>query len=166
MEKDILFYKNYIFKKNNPKHNHYDDDYLLQNINLKLPEDIILYIQQYFTFETKCALLESKYNPLKIMNYLSIFNVHKIINIIFNTDILECNEMMDEETRKIIIFRYEIFYNCKVNENINIRIKRSKYDERIFLKNIVLSFRPTCLNFLYGLYKFIILLYNYENTEK
>jgi hypothetical protein len=163
MEQDIQFYKTFILKKKiHAKISKWNNDSLLINIKNIIPTDIINYICEFFLYETKCNLLESKYNPLKIINKLSIININKIISIIFCQDILNCSDILDNETKEIIILKYETFYNCKVDENINKRIKRNYYDTRIFFKNIILSFRPNCFQILYGLYKLIVLLYKSE----
>ena len=167
MEQDIQFYKTFILKKKiHAKITKCNNDSILQNIKNNLPSDIIHYIQKFFTYDTKCNLLECKYNPLKIINKLSISNINKIISVIFSKEILYCNDIIDEETKEIIIIKYEIFYNDKVTENINQRKKRNIYDTRLFFKNIVLSFRPSCFKILYGLYKLIILLYKHEYKVK
>ena len=167
MEQDIQFYKTFILKKKiHAKISNWNNNSLLKNIKKNIPTDIIYYICEFFHYETKCNLLESKYNPLKLINKLSIININKFISVIFCYDILNCNNILNNETKEIIILKYETFYNCKVDENINKRIKRNYYDTRIFFKNIVLSFRPNCFQILYGLYKLIILLYKSENRVK
>jgi len=167
MEEDIQFYKTFIFKqKIHSTIKKYNDDLFLININLKLPTDIIIYISDFFTYETQCDLLESKYKPLILINKLSILNINKILSVIYSNDILECKNIIDESTKEIIILKYEIFYNCKIYDNVNLKIKRNIYDTKLFFKNIVLSFRPNCFQILNGLYKLIILLYKTEQIVK
>ena len=64
-------------------------------------------------------------------------------------------ERIDEDTKETILFKYTTFYDCRPFEE---PIIRNITDERVFLKNIVLSFKPNHHTMLFGLYRFIILL--------
>jgi hypothetical protein len=156
MEEDLEFYYWYSNQTNLfSKQKVVLTDPLLLKINNELPNEIINCIQEHFTFETRALLLESKYNPLKIINKFNSYQISKIIKVIFSKFILKC---LNEETTNAILNKFTTFYNCTPLEEPMNRIKRKITDERVFLKNIVLSFKPNQHSILFELYKYIILL--------
>ena len=162
MEDDVKYYNDIInikpLIKNNKKIN--INDPLLQAVN-KLPNELINYIQEYFTDETKCDLLESKYQPYKIVNKLSAFKLRNIIKIVFS-NIFKVNE--DVDWKKQMIHSYKIFYDTKIMNNIY-KIKRNLPDEKIFLIYTLITFRYTCPEMLYNLFKLIIITSNKKKIK-
>jgi hypothetical protein len=98
MEKNTCFMDE--FKKTMEIEDKANADKLISTKNLsRLPDDILKHIQSYFTYETKCSLLESKYNPIKLflsLNSSSVFIYIRIIHSKLNTDCLrkEINNML------------------------------------------------------------------------
>jgi hypothetical protein len=130
----------------------------LKKMKKNLPDELLRYIQEYFTYETKYLLLESKYKPFQVINKFNTYITRQIIKIMFNKDINKYL-FLNNEIEDIIIQKYTLFYDCLLpDENNILKIKRNIKDEKIFLKHIIHSFRETCPDILYGLYKFIILL--------
>lgn len=157
MEEDIEFYywysnQNNLFSKK-VKKNVVITDPLLLKIKNDLPDEIINVVQEYFTYETRAVLLESKYDPIKLINKFNSYQISEIIKTIFSDLVME---LLDEDTRENILFKFTTFYDC--NPYLGEPIIRNITDERVFLKNIVLSFKPYQHNILFGLYRFIILL--------
>lgn len=157
MEEDIEFYywysnQNNLFSKK-VKKNLVITDPLLLKIKNDLPDEIINVVQEYFTFETKALLLESKYDPLKMINKFNSYQISEILKTIFSDFVME---RIDENTKEAILFKYSTFYDCL--PYLGEPIIRNITDERVFLKNIVLSFKPNHHTMLFGLYRFIILL--------
>jgi hypothetical protein len=157
MEEDIEFYywfsnQNNLFSKKVNK-NLVITDPLLLKIKNGLPDEIIKVVQEYLTYENKAILLESKYDPIKLINKFNSYQISEIIKTIFSDLVLES---IDEDTRENIIFKFRTFYDC--NPYLGEPIIRNITDERVFLKNIVLSFKPNQHKILFGLYRFIIVL--------
>jgi len=157
MQEDIDFYKNYklnqkIFNKINDKNN----NNILKIISYSIPDDIINYIKEFLCFETRCNLLEQKYNPLKIINTLPKFKIQQYIKILIQ-NINSFNLIINTETLNIISYIHNTFYNCDLTKHNQPKIKRNITDERLFLKNIILSFRPSCIDILFKIYKEIII---------
>jgi hypothetical protein len=158
LEEDIEFYywysnQNNLFTKKVNKHLVITDPLLLK-IKNDLPDEIINVVQEYFTYETKSILLESKYDPIKLINKFNSYQINGIIETIFGNFVMK---LLDEDTKDNILFKYRTFYDCNPNSGEETLI-RNITDERVFLKNIVLSFKPYQHKILYGLYRLIILL--------
>lgn len=148
MEQDLSLYKDTEKEK----------DTNLKKISIILPEEVLRHIQEYFTYETKYLLLESKYKPFQLINKFNPYLTREVIKTIFNKEIkkyLFLNSGIEDN----MIQQYSIFYDCLLPDDVNIlKIKRSIKDEKIFLKHIINSFRYLYPHIVYGLYKFIILL--------
>jgi len=159
MEADIEFYYWYgkqtnLFSTKNNKNIMITDPLLLKINNL--PYDMMNLVQEYFTFETRAVLLESKYDPLKMLNKFNSRQIGEIINTIFNINVLD---LLDNDTKENVLFKFTTFYAWGPLEDPRLRLKRTVTDERVFLKNIVLSFKPNHHMMLFGMYRFIILLH-------
>lgn len=129
------------------------------NINLdlkkikELPIELKRYIQEYFTYDTKIAILKYKYKLSTIINRFRPIMLSKIINIFFKTEIKKYI-YTNEKNR---FGEYYLFYNS-IFENSITKLKRNNHDEKLFLKYIIMSFSDTDPHIYYELYKFIILL--------
>ena len=159
MEGDLEFYYWYgkqsnVFSSKKNK-NIIITDPLLLKIN-NLPNEMMNLVQEYFTFETRAVLLESKYDPLKMLNKFNSRQISEIINTIFNVNVLD---LLDNDTKENVLFKFTTFYAWGPLEDPRLRLKRTVTDERLFLKNIVLSFKPNHHMMLFGMYRFIILLH-------
>jgi hypothetical protein len=148
-EEMILYQQNENENKLIPNPNNLDFD--LNKIN-ELPIELKRYIQEFFTYDTQCALLETKYKPFTIINHFTPYMLREIIQTIFNKEIdiyIYLNDIVKEK----IINEYNLFYDYSI-----VKIKRNNYDERIFIKYIFIYFQYRFPRILNGLYKFIILL--------
>ena len=156
MEDDVKYYINIkpLIKKNEKKNK--INDPLLKAVD-KLPTELINYIQEFFTDETKCELLESKYKPYKIVNKLSAFKLRNIIKIVFEKQIMKIDNEVD--WKKQMIHSYKIFYDTTIINNVY-KIKRNLPDEKTFLIYTLITFRYTCPEILYELFKLIIITSN------
>jgi len=164
MEEDMKFYKQFSYSKSNTKLNNKIKimDPFLQQINLKLPDVILDYIQEYFHYDTRCALLEQKYNPLRIINNFKSYNLKEIINYIYSVDVIKHYNL---ELNKYFIDNIYVFYNFMTEENENIKIKRSINDEKIFLSHTLVTYRFLSPQILYNLYKFIVFYDKIKNSN-
>jgi hypothetical protein len=158
LEEDIEFYywysnQNNLFTKKENKPIVITDPLLLK-IKNDLPDAIINVVKEYLTYETKAILLESKFDPIKLINKFNSYQISGIIITIYSNFVMK---LLDEDTKDNILFKYRTFYDCNPNSGEETLI-RNITDERVFLKNIVLSFKPYQHKILYGLYRLIILL--------
>lgn len=162
MDDDIKFY--YWYSKQMyvilPKKKKCNDepiiDPFLKKIYNNLPNEIIDIIKEYIDFEIQGNLLENKYDPIKMINKFKPKQIKEFINKIYISKGIDSYSL---ETKDIIIHKFDTFYNCSYNDDIVLRIKRNITDERLFLKNIILSFKPKDQEILFELYKFIIIIY-------
>lgn len=160
MEEDVQFYYWYskqmnIFttKKKSSLNNLVITDPLLLTIKNNIPDEIMNLIQEYIPYETKCNLLETKHDPIKLINKFKTRHITEILNKIYQSELLES---LDTETNQHIVSKFTTFYDCYHTDETRFRIKRNITDERVFLKNIILSFKPKHSKIMYNLYKLII----------
>jgi hypothetical protein len=169
MEDDVKYYHNVINikplieknEKNNKNKKNNINDPLLKAI-YKLPNELIKYIQEFFTYETKCELLESKYQPYKIINKFPGLKIRNIIKLVFEKQIMKINN--DVDWKKQMIHSYKIFYDTKIINNVY-KIKRNLPDEKTFLIYTLITFRYTCPEILYELFKIIIITSNKKKLK-
>jgi hypothetical protein len=127
----------------------------LKQMSIILPVEVLRHIQEYFTFETRYLLLESKYKPFQLINKFNSYLTREIIKTITVKKYLYLNSGIEDN----MIQQYNIFYDCLLSDENNIfKIKRNIKDEKIFLKYIINSFREKYPHVIYDLYKLIILL--------
>ena len=164
MEEDLKFYKQFAYSNTKVKANNKIKitDPFLQQIHSKLPDVILDYIQEYFHYDTKCALLEQKYNPLRIINNFKSNNLKEIINYIYRVDVIKHYNL---EVNKYFIDNIYVFYNYMTEENENIKMKRSINDEKTFLSHTLVSYRDLSPHILYNLYKFIVFYDKDKNSN-
>jgi len=157
MEEDIQFYYWYGNQMNifpaKKKSNVVVTDPLLLTIKNDIPDEMMNLIQEYIPYETKCDLLENKYDPIKLINKFKTRHIMEILNKIYQSQLLES---LDTETNQQIITKFQTFYDCLHTDELRFRIKRNITDERIFLKNIILSFKPKYPKIIYDLFKLIV----------
>ena len=124
----------------------------------KLPDELINYIQEYLPYETKCSLLEHKYDPIRIINKFKPSHINEMIHKIFyNASLLSS---LDYETKENINVKFNTFYDCRFPQEQRImKAKRNITDQRLFLKNIILSLKPKFPNIMYDLFKIIIIVH-------
>jgi hypothetical protein len=146
----------------------------INNINLKkmkklLPDEIIAYIKEFFTLNTKCELLESKYKPLKIINKFTNLHINNIFNSIFKPEMLNKIHIFPEEINRLKLnYRafykyYESVFSTEYNNNNKKNINRM--DEKKFLKYIVISrYSMDPIYTRYELFKIIIILHKILNN--
>jgi hypothetical protein len=157
IDKDIQEYKKY------------SKEDITNSINLKkmkkiLPDEIIAYIKEFFTLNTKCLLLESKYKPFKMMNDFHRLQINNVFNSIFKPEMLNKIHTFPEEIEKLKL-NYRTFYKYYESEfnteyNNNNKKKISIKDEKKFLKYIVIAhYSLNSLYTRYELFKFIIILH-------
>lgn len=146
----------------------YSKESKTNNINLKrmkkiLPDEIISYIKEFFTLNTKCQLLESKYKPLKMINHFTSLQINNIFNSIFKPEMLNKIHTFPEEIEKLKL-NYRAFYKYYESEfsteyNNNNKKKISINNEKKLLKYIVISRYSMNETYTrYELFKFIIIL--------
>jgi hypothetical protein len=111
----------------------------------KLPNELIRYIQSYFSYEIKYRLLETKYKPFNILNKAPSLFISNIITILFE---MECYKTVISE--KNLDKQYKLFYNYPNT------IKRNKTDEILFLKYSILSLRYSNPEILYKFFSRLI----------
>jgi hypothetical protein len=160
MEDDIKFYYwyskqyNIITKKTDFSKIKIKDSLLLSVLGL--PDVMMDLIFEYMTFETKCTLLENKYDPIKLIGKFQTKHIKEILNNIYESELLNS---LDTEMNDHIVTKFFMFYNCSYRTEQRLRLKRNITDERIFLKNIILSFKPKNPEIMYSLFKLIIIVY-------
>lgn len=162
MEEDIDFYYWYLHQTNvliQPSKKKFTipsssdlKDPLLLDI-LELPIEIMNHIQSYLSYENLYSLLENRYNPLKMINKFQSKALKLLIHHLFQPIFLD---ILEEETKEMMIAKFKTFYNGSNDEE---RIKRNVYDERVFLKNIILTLKPKDPMIFYKMYQFIVILY-------
>lgn len=145
MEEDIKFYAQYA---NIYTNTHQDKSFfhLLDN----LPDELQMCISEYLTYETRCALLESKYKPLNLIKKMNANTVKKIIYIIFNYEIYQ---FYDTSIKLNMNSEYFVFYDSNSKP-----LTRNIKDEKTFLSFILINIRYENPQILYELYKYIILI--------
>jgi hypothetical protein len=145
MEEDIQFYTQYANINTNT---HQDKSFfhLLDN----LPVELQRCISEYLTYDTRCALLESKYKPLNLIKKMNAKTIKKIIYIIFNYHIYQ---YYDTSIKLNMNSEYFIFY-----ETYSRPLKRNVTDEKTFLSFLLIHIRYDNPQILYELYKYIILI--------
>jgi len=160
MEEDIEFYywyskQSFIFPI---KRKNASDTIIIEPILKsvkKLPDELINYIQEFLTFETKSNLLENKYDPIKLINKFKNRHIVEFINKIYDLSLFET---LDEETQENINVKFNTFYDCTYPlEQRIMRKKRNITEERLFLKNIILALKPKHSNIMFKLFKVIII---------
>lgn len=152
MEEEVNTYKKNTNKKiTNSNSNNLKNDSLLSSID-NLPNELKIIIQEYFTYDTRAALLESKYKPLNIIQKMNAKLLKKLIQVIFHKEIYRFYEY---SLKQQMVADYCIFYNTYiVNE---MQINRYSIDEKTFLSYIIINMN-SYPKILYGIYKFLILL--------
>jgi hypothetical protein len=159
MEEDIQFYYWYGRQTNifstKKKTDLVITNPLLLTIKKDIPDVMMDLILEYIPYETKCDLLENKYDPIKLINKFRTRHIMEFLNKIYQSQLLES---LDTETNQHIVSKFKTFYDCLHTDEIRFRMKRNITDERVFLKNIILSFKPKHSKIMYDLFKLIIVV--------
>jgi hypothetical protein len=161
MEDDIKFYYwyskqyNIIYSKKTELSKIKIQDSLLLSV-LGLPNEMMNIIFEYMTWETKCSILENKFDPIKLIGKFQPNHIKEILNNIYQNKLLIS---LDNEMNNHIVTKFAMFYDCSYTTELRLRLKRNITDERIFLKNIILSFKPKNSEIMYSLFKLIIIVY-------
>ena len=158
MEDDIQFYYWYSKQTNifPAKKKSSLTDPLLKKIKTDIPDEVMNIIQEYIPYETKSNLLENKYDPIKLINKFKTRHIMHFLNKIYHSELLQS---LDNETNEQILTKFSTFYDCSPRHETRSRIKRNITDERVFLKNIILSFKPKYSKIYYDLFKLIIVVH-------
>lgn len=100
---NIKIYENTMEENKRKKIEAKDENWkkFLKRVAEKLPDELLRTIQSYFTYETKAAILEHKYNPIKLIHSLNkklmnryIYQIYHKYHKIIRNKVLK-NEMID-----------------------------------------------------------------------